>query len=785
MDYFAPVKKESPLLQSRLAHAVSRCTVATRLSLKLAGVVVESALELGKFSAETGFGISKRGLKLVRQALFSIEDPDSSLGNDGESKGFIRRYTTLGIYIVHSAFSLAEYLTLGILDGTRTGLRFSLTAADELVYLLDCVFGCNETSTVLSSFIGLVTRDLQDCSPKSQGSGAIVAIKYITKTFVCFACLQNVVSDCKPVQRRLVMRVMPSSQQGSTNVDDECSSSPHHKASVVESIRSNAASLRGLLNDYTSSERERARDQKTRMKLFLNIDLSSSDCDSGDESEDQELTPKASRMSRSLQFDYADYSRGSEFLPTNQKQLLEKKSSRLSIRTSIFSRASMERSGKADAPNLSTAELSRQIKRLARCCRIATAAYGEYFMTLMGVPTRFSEGNNFETENQDWRHRNIVSFSKYSELAVADIVSSSFHRQQRQKDRLGVAIKVPKVDHVIYYLAVDHELTSIILALRGTLGLNDLFIDLTCAYSELWVDTVAEDKRTEKSFVGLVHSGMLKSATLLLDPTGPIFVSLRQAMRKWPSYSVCLTGHSLGAGVASLLALLMSKELPSGQFVTNSDTGLFGNRPIHCYAYGPPAVMAASLSDRCKQLITSVVVKNDMVPNLSLGTIFDFRRLARVVESSPQLDERVTIFQRQILKEKADKLHMANNLFTSENTKAFSDADANSLYEELRSKMTMTKLYPPGKILWILSETPEDRKSTSSWVAPFKSAFFAIANGRGSSQQERLENEEMVSLYEIADIEAMFGIPNFTGDFINNHNPNTYNHYLSILSSRF
>lgn len=49
-------------------------------------------------------------------------------------------------------------------------------------------------------------------------------------------------------------------------------------------------------------------------------------------------------------------------------------------------------------------------------------------------------------------------------------------------------------------------------------------------------------------------------------------------------WQVTLTGHSLGAGVASLLACLLKEE---------------GVRQLRCYAFEPPAVMGRHLAESC------------------------------------------------------------------------------------------------------------------------------------------------------------------------------------------
>lgn len=64
-----------------------------------------------------------------------------------------------------------------------------------------------------------------------------------------------------------------------------------------------------------------------------------------------------------------------------------------------------------------------------------------------------------------------------------------------------------------------------------------------------------------------------------------------------------VTGHSLGGGVAALLALRLRRLIPN----------------TRCWAFAPPGgLISPGLSLRMRDWCTSVVVGRDMVPRLSL-----------------------------------------------------------------------------------------------------------------------------------------------------------------------
>ena len=64
-------------------------------------------------------------------------------------------------------------------------------------------------------------------------------------------------------------------------------------------------------------------------------------------------------------------------------------------------------------------------------------------------------------------------------------------------------------------------------------------------------------------------------------------------------YDLVVVGHSLGAGTAAILAILMREHFPE----------------LQCFAFSPPGgLMSASCVEQTKSFITSVVVGKDVVP---------------------------------------------------------------------------------------------------------------------------------------------------------------------------
>jgi len=76
-------------------------------------------------------------------------------------------------------------------------------------------------------------------------------------------------------------------------------------------------------------------------------------------------------------------------------------------------------------------------------------------------------------------------------------------------------------------------------------------------------------------------------------------------------------------------------------FVTSVASGLPPGRPIHAYAYGPPALASPDLARYAQGLITSVVLNKDIVPCLSLGVLRDLKNIALTLHEEDKVAEEI------------------------------------------------------------------------------------------------------------------------------------------------
>lgn len=120
-------------------------------------------------------------------------------------------------------------------------------------------------------------------------------------------------------------------------------------------------------------------------------------------------------------------------------------------------------------------------------------------------------------------------------------------------------------------MAFDDDSESIIIAIRGTLSPEDVIVDMLAEGKRPLSDELPSDVPAEQIPDFYVHMGILYTARNLRDIILRLQLVEKARVRR-PCYPLVVCGHSLGAGVASVLAFLLRKCYPE----------------VKAYAYSPP-----------------------------------------------------------------------------------------------------------------------------------------------------------------------------------------------------
>ncbi|KAI8820184.1 uncharacterized protein EV422DRAFT_531933 [Fimicolochytrium jonesii] len=159
-----------------------------------------------------------------------------------------------------------------------------------------------------------------------------------------------------------------------------------------------------------------------------------------------------------------------------------------------------------------------------------------------------------------------------------------------------------------FVVCFDHPRSTIVIAVRGTLSTADILVDLNCDLTEIDVPGLESGDKAH------THSGMFRTAKNVMreiEREGVLRRLLLEEGSKYQSYGLVCCGHSLGGGVACLLAfLLRTSTYPTARAI----------------CYSPPGCMVThSAQGYFQQFCTTVVLGTDVVPRLNRATVEDLK----------------------------------------------------------------------------------------------------------------------------------------------------------------
>jgi hypothetical protein len=186
------------------------------------------------------------------------------------------------------------------------------------------------------------------------------------------------------------------------------------------------------------------------------------------------------------------------------------------------------------------------------------------------------------------------------------------------KEAISRHISVPEEDIVVmdlnydgnceylrHMVAVDHKHKKVVLAIRGTFSLDEIMMDVA-AYSREFCG-------------GEAHSEMATMAEKVWDVAG---TTVKTMLEKNDGYELIVTGHSLGAGAACLLTILVETKK------------LLPTQKVRCFAYAtPPVFTPLEFIPKVVQATTCFVHQNDAVPSLSLYSVRHLLRELSAVDN--------------------------------------------------------------------------------------------------------------------------------------------------------
>ena len=151
-----------------------------------------------------------------------------------------------------------------------------------------------------------------------------------------------------------------------------------------------------------------------------------------------------------------------------------------------------------------------------------------------------------------------------------------------------------------FFFAFNADKKLAVISIRGTCGMDELLTDMF--------------HTPEQSSIGQAHSGMNSAANFVVDE---VLHTIKHLLVP-QNYELVVTGHSLGAGIATLISIMLKYD-------TRIES--------RCVAYAPPPTLDCQAASKVDGFVTAVVHNDDIIPR------FNFSIIAANLEFLLKLDE--------------------------------------------------------------------------------------------------------------------------------------------------
>lgn len=275
------------------------------------------------------------------------------------------------------------------------------------------------------------------------------------------------------------------------------------------------------------------------------------------------------------------------------------------------------------------------------------------------------------------------------------------------------------VEKPAFFVAVDYDKMAIVITIRGTSSLYDVLTDLNAEHEILPMDPPNDE------WFG--HKGMVAAANYIRNKLSEKRIleianeDLRAKESKTNSfqYPIIVVGHSLGAGTAAILAILLR------QFYHN----------VVCFAFAPPGgLLSEAAAEHSKDFVISIVLGKDIVPRLGLHQMeklrFDLISAIKQCEMSKWaiIAKSCCFGKKQLSTEEfAREFHMdlgngdTSNVITTDEFKNLSIHPNDASI----SLTVHTPLYPPGSIIQLVRMHPKKSEKIIGKKKPITQAIWS------------------------------------------------------------
>ncbi|XP_050302492.1 diacylglycerol lipase-alpha isoform X2 [Anthonomus grandis grandis] len=302
------------------------------------------------------------------------------------------------------------------------------------------------------------------------------------------------------------------------------------------------------------------------------------------------------------------------------------------------------------------------------------------------LPCRRTNSENVQIVDDNCCRCNYAALEKLTKIGDIEIIYATYHVD---------------VGETPFFVALDYDRKKIVISIRGTLSMKDILTDLNAESETIPLHPPRED------WTG--HKGMVQAAQYIYEKIEEEQL-LQKARARNPEkgtkdFDITIVGHSLGAGTASILGILLRQNHSS----------------LECFCYSPPGgLLSAPAVEYTKEFTISVVVGKDVVPRIGLHQMETLRTdLINAIKRS--VDPKWKTITCSIIccgcSEPTSAVEMSSQKTeVSEYMRTKKDARCTGLHPS-DSTIALTShqpLYPPGRIIHVVRDHPKKGQQSFS-----------------------------------------------------------------------
>lgn len=243
------------------------------------------------------------------------------------------------------------------------------------------------------------------------------------------------------------------------------------------------------------------------------------------------------------------------------------------------------------------------------------------WLNRQGVLTPWTRARRPILEGDNWWRGHAAAFLKYANVVPEVLRKGRVSQTERE---------------AAYFVVVLHDLSTVVIAIRGTETPEDVITDGLCKECSLTMDDLdglinsdqlsPQMKNAVLSSPHYGHAGIVESARELYavlegqpihqDKSGALKTGFLSSLLgdgcECHGYNIQIVGHSLGGSVAALLGIKLYGRFPK----------------LHVYAYGAAPCVDYVTADACSGFVTSIVHNDEFSARLSMNSVIRLRGLA-------------------------------------------------------------------------------------------------------------------------------------------------------------